>query len=193
MDAMRCRSLDSFQTGRVDIEEWWEAEVYAPLLCSECHRIRPEHQHIPLDVHLELDTCQLNWPVVYARYRYCTASLVRADVLEVLRPHMEYFWIGRVFHAGTAVTNFANVFGTRKAQVPRYGGAGSKHPSCPECGHPFHVLTPPEYMLREETLGKHVFSDITGLSLYVLDDVFAALPAKTQREFRSRNVFVELR
>lgn len=168
----------------------WYQEEYRRISCSMCYDVLPEYRSVGLDIHLRATSERRRPPLLTLEFRVC-ADVVRDDVLDVLRPHMEYFQFGKVFIGGKPLDGYVSVLGESSARVPVFGGPGSTESACPKCCRRFETPLPPRYIKLSSTLGKLVIANVAGANLRVDTSLFKQYTRQQQSEFRSREVLIK--
>lgn len=116
MDAATFRELYALLDEVVSADPGWLDEVYAPMACPVRRDVCDEHWDFHMiDVHLDPETPPLRAAVV----GLCLGNLcvVRSDILELTKPHLEFFSVGRVYRSGDELGGYACLLAGPRAHV----------------------------------------------------------------------------
>ncbi len=168
-----------------DSDRAWHKTFDDEQTCRECHSRLPQYSANPIDI--TLMGRPDNAPVVVIQA--VPASLIRADFLDVLKPHMKDFLIGTVH--GPERQCYDDFCTCTAAHVlPLRGTVASILGTCNTCGALRYYPMPyeKEYIVKDSlVLGKLVYRPSLG-SLVIHEEVHAKIPESILRKLRVKQI-----
>lgn len=149
----------------------WLSEAIGTVLCRQCKGINRVRYPAAVDVCVQSVPSHMTTGLVFRT----GISLIHVSLLQVLRPYLQDFVLGRCLNAkGQVIEEYFTCYS--KSYIVRRGGKGSRYRICPECGtissQPDRY--PPYVLRRELQEGQSVYQH-GGCFLHVTEELAARI------------------
>lgn len=164
-----------------------EAECLARIRtsqCPTCFMVLKEHSHVPFGIDF-VHRQAINTPMVVMFKP--SVSIVRSDLVEVLRPWSDSVSFGVITEAGKTRTDYMTMWFARSGLIDMYSDEKPVPPPCPRCLRRCETGFESFYY-HADLAGRDVVSSCGGFGLYISEQVFKCIPQALKNELEFKKV-----